>query len=83
MRVPDVDPLPLQTSILASHIGFMRGMKRQGISRETLPYKAVSGRPSFTLPFKSLTPSSSPALPTIPQLHRTLLHCHPVRFQGL
>lgn len=29
-------------SILASHVGFMRGMKAQGISRDTLPYKAVS-----------------------------------------
>ena len=27
-------------SILASHIGFMRGMKAQGISRDTLPYKS-------------------------------------------
>lgn len=27
-------------SILSSHIGFMRGMKAQGISRDTLPYKA-------------------------------------------
>ncbi|WWC88924.1 uncharacterized protein L201_003839 [Kwoniella dendrophila CBS 6074] len=27
-------------SILASHIAFMRGMKAQGISRDTLPYKA-------------------------------------------
>ncbi|ORY35551.1 putative amino acid transporter [Naematelia encephala] len=27
-------------SILASHIGFMRGMKAQGLSRDTLPYKA-------------------------------------------
>lgn len=27
-------------SILASHIGFMRGMKAQGISRDTLPWKA-------------------------------------------
>lgn len=29
-------------SILASHVAFMRGMKAQGISRDTLPYKAVS-----------------------------------------
>lgn len=29
-------------SILGSHVGFMRGMKAQGISRDTLPYKAVS-----------------------------------------
>jgi amino acid transporter len=29
-------------SILASHVGFMRGMKAQGLSRDTLPYKAVS-----------------------------------------
>jgi len=28
-------------SILGSHVGFMRGMKTQGISRDTLPYKAV------------------------------------------
>jgi len=27
-------------SILASHVGFMRGMKAQGLSRDTLPYKA-------------------------------------------
>ncbi|KAK6908424.1 amino acid transporter [Kwoniella mangroviensis CBS 10435] len=27
-------------SILASHVAFMRGMKAQGISRDTLPYKA-------------------------------------------
>jgi amino acid transporter len=27
-------------SILSSHIGFMRGLKTQGISRDTLPYKA-------------------------------------------
>ncbi|WRT67563.1 uncharacterized protein IL334_004535 [Kwoniella shivajii] len=27
-------------SILSSHVGFMRGMKAQGISRDTLPYKA-------------------------------------------
>ncbi|WVF69395.1 hypothetical protein IAT40_004171 [Kwoniella sp. CBS 6097] len=27
-------------SILSSHIAFMRGMKAQGISRDTLPYKA-------------------------------------------
>ena len=29
-------------SILGSHVGFMKGMKAQGISRDTLPYKAVS-----------------------------------------
>jgi amino acid permease len=29
-------------SILASHVAFMRGMKAQGISRDTLPYKSVS-----------------------------------------
>ena len=29
-------------SILSSHIAFMRGMKAQGIPRETLPFKAVS-----------------------------------------
>lgn len=29
-------------SILSSHVAFMRGMKSQGISRDTLPYKAVS-----------------------------------------
>jgi amino acid transporter len=34
-------------SILASHVGFMRGMKAQGLSRDTLPYKAV--RPSSRL----------------------------------
>jgi amino acid transporter len=28
-------------SILSSHVAFMRGMKAQGISRDTLPYKAV------------------------------------------
>jgi amino acid transporter len=33
-----------QISILSSHIGFMRGLKTQGISRDTLPYKAVSSR---------------------------------------
>jgi len=27
-------------SILSSHVGFMRGMKAQGISRDTLPWKA-------------------------------------------
>ncbi|WWD18292.1 hypothetical protein CI109_102742 [Kwoniella shandongensis] len=27
-------------SILASHVGFMRGLKRQGISRDSLPFKA-------------------------------------------
>jgi amino acid transporter len=27
-------------SILASHVGFMRGMKAQGISRDSLPFKA-------------------------------------------
>lgn len=29
-------------SILASHVAFMRGMKAQGLSRDELPYKAVS-----------------------------------------
>jgi amino acid transporter len=29
-------------SILSSHVAFMRGMKAQGISRDTLPYRAVS-----------------------------------------
>jgi amino acid permease len=60
-------------SILASHVGFMKGMKAQGISRDTLPYKAVSlallphhlshtdvdSLSSHTLP---TLPSSSPAL---------------------
>jgi amino acid transporter len=34
-------------SILASHVAFMRGMKAQGISRDTLPYKAVSRQRLF------------------------------------
>jgi amino acid transporter len=40
----DAVPQRNQISILSSHIGFMRGLKTQGISRDTLPYKAVSSR---------------------------------------
>ncbi|OXM81589.1 amino acid transporter [Cryptococcus neoformans Bt63] len=35
------------TSILSSHVAFMRGMKAQGISRDTLPYKSPF-QPYFT-----------------------------------
>lgn len=34
-------------SILSSHIGFMRGMKAQGLSRDELPFKAVSTGASY------------------------------------
>jgi len=40
-----IKPEPLadrQICILSSHIGFMRGMKAQGIPRTTLPFIAVS-----------------------------------------
>lgn len=54
-------------SILASHVGFMKGMKAQGISRDTLPYKAVSTiEPQYTIEILTINSHSSHTLPTLP-----------------
>lgn len=66
-------------SILASHVGFMRGMKAQGLSRDTLPYKAV--RPIF--PFYHWHKSNEVAIPTLLDLHCSILHLCSHLFQRI
>lgn len=76
-------------SILGSHVGFMRGMKAQGLSRDTLPYKAV--RPLYRI----LDNANKTAIPALLDLLCASLYmsfdllqgircCHePIRLQEL
>jgi amino acid permease len=59
-------------SILASHVGFMRGMKAQGLSRDTLPYKAVR---LFKLLYGRC--ANNTAIPAILDLLCPILHLRP------
>jgi len=65
-------------SILASHVGFMRGMKAQGLSRDTLPYKAVC---RFHIGVEGSADAS--AIPAILDLLCPILHLRPYLLQGI
>lgn len=64
-------------SILGSHVGFMRGMKAQGLSRDTLPYKAVR------IPSKSSDDADKIAIPALLDLLCPVLHMSLDLFQGI